>query len=74
MKGIFARQEVTILKHDGCSTNFISKDFVAKSVHLLNIQDAKMIISQSVKNIAGTCNQMIKNGVPEIRAQTYISN
>lgn len=72
--GTLAGQQLTILKDDGCNTNVLSKTFVNKNRHLLNIQKEQSVISHSDKDYIETSSDIVVDAEVEIGCYKYRSN
>lgn len=63
---------ITALKDDRCNTKVVPKDFVLRYGHVLN-KKTNMKISDSMKNIVETYQQMVQDPVLELGNHTYAS-
>lgn len=74
MDGILAGGQVSILKDDGCNTNVISKSYVNRHRHALNIVKGRFEINHSNKNTTKEANEVVLNTPVQIGSHIYHSN
>lgn len=67
-------QQVSILKEDGCNKNVISRDFVNKHKHILNVQRTSATIRHSSKKVVEKNEEMVIGAEVEIGTHRYSSN
>lgn len=72
--GTVAEEQVTILKDEGCNTNFMSKTFVNKKRHLLNVEKTFVEVNHSNSNSTEEAREMVINAETETGNHKYSYN
>lgn len=74
LRGLLKRQQVRILKDDGCNTNIISKAFYERHKHAFQVEDVHVVISHSKENTTERATKSVKNATLFIAGIPYTSN
>ena len=74
LEGTLNGREAKILKDDGCNTNLVSKEFLAKNRNLFRIANTRTSIQHSKKGLGERASEMILNGKLQIGSHIYNSN
>lgn len=74
MFGTIVGQQVTVLKDDGCNTNVISKSFVKRYCHLLQVRRTSFSIFHSNKQSTEEATHVILDAEIQLGNHVYRSN
>lgn len=74
LKGLMARNEVSVLKDNGCNTNFVSIDFFRKHRKMFTVHKADIVISHSQQDTMDNADMVIRDATVHIGDYAYTSN